>query len=128
MGSGAETTEETAVQHLVGKGEKVGAFRQFTSTDRFPWSISSALPATTRSIAVLDRCAEPGSAGEPLYVDVITALEGLAAWNCPFKTMPSPGGRYGLSSKEFTPPWSRRYLKNFAKPEPKNHFDVSINE
>ncbi|HQL40525.1 MAG TPA: pyruvate:ferredoxin (flavodoxin) oxidoreductase, partial [Anaerolineaceae bacterium] len=117
MGSGAETAEETA-KYLVGKGEKVGVltvhlYRPF-SVEHF----LKALPATTRSIAVLDRCKEPGSAGEPLYVDVITALsEGLAAGTAPFKTMPVViGGRYGLSSKEFTPPMVKTVFEELAKP------------
>ncbi len=129
MGSGAETAEETA-KYLVGKGEKVGVltvhlYRPF-SVEHF----LKALPATTRSIAVLDRCKEPGSAGEPLYVDVITALsEGLAAGTAPFKTMPVViGGRYGLSSKEFTPPMVKTVFEELAKPEPKNHFTVGIND
>ncbi len=95
MGSGCETIEET-INYLVAKGEKVGAvvihlYRPF-SVEAF----LGAIPATTKKIAVLDRTKEPGAIGEPLYVDVCTALKGRS-------DLTIIGGRYGLSSKEFTP-------------------------
>ncbi len=129
MGSGAETAEETA-KYLAARGEKVGVvtvhlYRPF-STEH----LLAALPATTKVISVLDRCKEPGSAGEPLYVDVITGVaEGLAAGKAPFKNMPRiTGGRYGLSSKEFTPAMVKAVFDEMKKAEPKNHFTVGIND
>src|SRR4029453_1916831 len=102
-GSGCETVEET-LGVLQAKGEKVGLlkvrlYRPF-SVDRF----LAALPGTVKSIAVLDRTKEPGSAGEPLYQDVITAIaEGAAEATKDFAANPRViGGRYGLASKEFT--------------------------
>ena len=97
MGSGGETAEAT-VKYLAEKGEKVGAllvrlFRPF-SVEHF----ISALPKTVKSVAVLDRTKEPGSVGEPLYLDIVNALvEGKRP------EIKVTGGRYGLSSKEFTP-------------------------
>ena len=129
MGSGVETAEETA-KYLNANGEKVGvvAVRLFR-----PFSIEhllNVLPATTKKIAVLDRTKEPGGAGEPLYQDVITALaEGLAAGTAPFKSMPVViGGRFGLSSKEFTPAMAKAVFDELAKDAPKNHFTVGIND
>jgi len=127
MGSGAETAEETA-KYLVNRGEKVGVvtvhlYRPFSARH-----LLAALPATTRAIAVLDRTKEPGSAGEPLYQDVVTAIaEGLAGGFAPFKTMPTViGGRYGLSSKEFTPGMVKAVFDELQKNQPKNHFTVGI--
>lgn len=105
MGSGAEVAHE-AVEYMVEKGEKIGLvkvrlFRPFSTE-----ALLQALPRSTKSIAVLDRCKEPGAAGEPLYQDVLTALgEALVRGTSPFgNTIPRVvGGRYGLSSKEFTP-------------------------
>jgi pyruvate-ferredoxin/flavodoxin oxidoreductase len=121
MGSGAETAHET-VEHLAARGEKVGVlkvrlYRPF-SVEHF----AAALPETVRTLAVLDRTKEPGSAGEPLYLDVVNALAetGLKA-----KVI---GGRYGLSSKEFTPAMVKAVFDELAKPEPKNHFTVGIND
>jgi pyruvate-ferredoxin/flavodoxin oxidoreductase len=81
------------------------------------------------SIAVLDRTKEPGAAGEPLYQDVLTALaEAMADGSLTMPQFPKVlGGRYGLSSKEFTPRWSRRVRQPHAR-QPKNHFTVGINE
>lgn len=127
MGSGAEAVTET-IEYLVSKGEKVGAlkvrlFRPFSIND-----FVAALPATVKTIGVLDRCKEPGAPGEPLYLDVITAIqEGMAAGKAPFKTAPKiVGGRYGLSSKEFTPAMIKGVLDELAKDAPKNHFTVGI--
>ncbi|TAH46028.1 MAG: pyruvate:ferredoxin (flavodoxin) oxidoreductase, partial [Betaproteobacteria bacterium] len=104
MGSGAETVEET-VEHLVRRGEKVGLlkvrlFRPFT-----PAALLAALPVSVRTIAVLDRCKEPGADGEPLFKDVMVALaEDQAGDGARFAAMPKLiGGRYGLGSKEFNP-------------------------
>ncbi len=129
MGSGAETARETA-DYLVSKGEKVGVvivrlYRPFDTA-----ALLSALPTTTQAIAVLDRTKEPGATGEPLYLDTITALvETVAAGDGPFKTMPRViGGRYGLSSKEFTPAMVKAVFDELLKPAPKNHFTIGIND
>jgi pyruvate-ferredoxin/flavodoxin oxidoreductase len=129
MGSGTETAQET-VEFLVGKGEKVGVlkihlYRPFEA-DRFV----AALPASVKSIALLDRTKEPGAAGEPMYVDVVTAIaETTAKGTAPFAKAPTViGGRYGLSSKEFTPGMVKGVFDELAKPKPKNHFTIGIND
>ncbi len=129
MGSGAETAEETA-KYLIEQGEKVGVltihlYRPF-SVEHFV----KALPATTKVLAILDRTKEPGAAGEPLYQDVVTAVsEGLDSGIAPFKAAPKMiGGRYGLSSKEFTPAMVKGIFDEMLKPEPKNHFTIGIND
>jgi pyruvate-ferredoxin/flavodoxin oxidoreductase len=129
MASGAEVAEETAA-YLNKKGEKVGVLtvRLFR-----PFSIKhflQALPATVKKIAVLDRCKEPGSAGEPMYQDVQTVIsEGLAEGIAPFKTIPViVGGRYGLASKEFTPAMVKAIFDELKKAAPKNHFTIGIND
>ena len=129
MGSGAEAAHE-AVEALAAAGEKVGLLKVRLYR---PFSIEhflGALPATVKHIAVLDRTKEPGGPGEPLYLDVITALaEAQAAGQLPFAAMPRViGGRYGLSSKEFTPAMVKAVLDELAKAQPKNHFTVGINE
>ncbi len=121
MGSGAEMTHE-AVDYLNSHGEKVGVvkvrlFRPF-SAEHFV----AALPPTVKTIAVLDRTKEPGSAGEPLYQDVITAL---------FETgrmVKVIGGRYGLGSKEFTGAMVHAIFDEMLKPNPKNHFTIGITD
>jgi pyruvate-ferredoxin/flavodoxin oxidoreductase len=127
MGSGAEVAQE-AVEHLTARGEKVGLlkvrlYRPF-SVDHF----IEALPKSTKSIAVLDRTKEPGATGEPLYIDIMTALaETMGGENPPFEKFPKViGGRYGLSSKEFTPAMVKGVFEELAKPAPKNHFTVGI--
>ncbi len=127
MGSGAEAAQET-VEYLLARGEKVGVlkvrlYRPF-SLEHF----RAALPATVKAIAVLDRTKEPGSPGEPLYVDVVTAVsELMAAGEAPFRGHPRIiGGRYGLSSKEFTPAMVKAVFDEIAKTQPKNHFTVGI--
>ncbi|MDZ4199279.1 MAG: pyruvate:ferredoxin (flavodoxin) oxidoreductase, partial [Kiritimatiellia bacterium] len=130
MGSGAETARETA-EALSKKGEKVGVlqvrlFRPFSAAH-----LLAALPATVRALAVLDRTKEPGSAGEPLYQDVVTSLaEAAGDQALPFSGgMPRVvGGRYGLSSKEFTPAIVKAVFDELAKKAPKNHFTVGIND
>jgi pyruvate-ferredoxin/flavodoxin oxidoreductase len=127
MGSGGETAAETA-GYLNERGEELGVlkvrlYRPF-ATDAF----LAALPPTVKAIAVLDRTKEPGSAGEPLYLDVVTAIaEGLGQGRAPFSTMPRViNGRYGLASKEFTPAMVKAVFDELAKPAPKNHFTVGI--
>ena len=124
MGSGCETAHE-AVDALVAAGETVGIlkvrlYRPF-ATDLF----IQALPETTQRIAVLDRTKEPGAVGEPLYLDVVTALVESDRFS------PNPlviGGRYGLSSKEFTPAMVKGVFDNLSLKKPKNHFTVGIND
>ena len=129
MGSGGETVEAT-VKYLVERGEKVGVIRVRLFR---PFSIRhfmAALPGTVKSIAVLDRTKEPGAAGEPLYMDIVNALvEGCKLESSPFKPASLPnviGGRYGLSSKEFTPAMVKAVLDEMEKADPKNHFTVGI--
>ena len=129
LGCGAHTAAETA-KYLAARGEKVGVV--FVRLYR-PFSVKhflSSLPATTKAIAVLDRTKEPGSAGEPLYVDVVTTIsEGMADKTTPFKQIPRIiGGRYGLSSKEFTPAMVKGIFDELSKPQPKNHFTIGIND
>ncbi len=125
MGSGAETVEET-VEHLVSKGEKVGVVKVRVYRPFSGEHFLAALPSTVRSIAVLDRTKEPGSIGEPLYLDVVTAVaNGLAEGKV--KAMPRiVGGRYGLGSKEFTPGMVKAVFDNCAKATPKTGFTVGI--
>ncbi len=128
MGSGAGIVDET-VEKLVASGEKVGAVivRLFR-----PWDFNAfvkALPKTTKSIAVLDRTKEPGSAGEPLYQDVVATLAEFWEDYSGSKTLPKIiGGRYGLSSKEFTPAMVAGIYANLAAAKPKKRFTVGIVE
>jgi pyruvate-ferredoxin/flavodoxin oxidoreductase len=121
MGSGAEVAAETA-DALNARGERVGVlkvrlYRPFAA-DR----LIAALPPTVRQIAVLDRCKEPGSAGEPLYLDIVTAL--MEGWHGALPRV--VGGRYGLSSKDFTPAMVKAVFDNLAAAHPINHFTVGI--
>ncbi len=101
MGSGAETAQET-VEHLCALGERVGLLKVRLYRPLDADALLAALPDSVKSVAVLDRCKEPGADGEPLYKDMITALAQAAADGV--RTMPRVvGGRYGLGSKEFTP-------------------------
>jgi pyruvate-ferredoxin/flavodoxin oxidoreductase len=127
MGSAAETARETADQ-LCASGEKVGVvavrlYRPFAAE-----LFVRSLPTTVKAIAVLDRTKEPGASGEPLYQDVITALsEAYATGQFPFAAMPRViGGRYGLSSKEFTPAMAKAVYDELSLTQPKNHFTVGI--
>ncbi|MFN6559702.1 MAG: pyruvate:ferredoxin (flavodoxin) oxidoreductase [Nostoc sp. ChiSLP01] len=146
MGSGCETVHET-VDYLNARGEKVGVvkvrlYRPF-DVHRFV----AALPSSVQAIAVLDRTKEPGSAGEPLYLDVVAAIH--EAWEedtgtrgrgdtensftasprLPLSASPKiVGGRYGLSSKEFTPAMVKGIFDNLAQSQPKNHFTIGIND
>jgi pyruvate-ferredoxin/flavodoxin oxidoreductase len=122
MASGGETAEAT-VRYLMAKGEKVGVIRVRLYRPFSMEHFLKALPKTVKSIAVMDRTKEPGAAGDPLYLDIINALfEGNR------KEIKVIGGRYGLSSKEFTPAMVKAVLDELQKPEPKNHFVVGINE
>ena len=129
MGSGAETAEETA-KYLIGQGEKVGVVTVHLYRPFSVEHLMKVLPATTQVLAVLDRTKEPGAAGEPLYQDVVTAVnEGLSNGTAPFKAAPKMiGGRYGLSSKEFTPAMVKGIFDEMRKPSPKNHFTIGIND
>jgi len=129
MGSGAEVAHET-VEALAAKGEKVGLLKIRLYR---PFSIEhflAALPRTVKTLAVLDRTKEPGGIGEPLYLDVVSALaEAQASGKSPFAAAPRViGGRYGLSSKEFTPAMVKAVFDEAAKATPKNHFTVGIND
>jgi pyruvate-ferredoxin/flavodoxin oxidoreductase len=125
MGSGAEVAQE-AVDYLNARGEKVGVLKVHLYR---PFSVEhfiKTLPASATKIAVLDRTKEPGSAGEPLYQDVVTAL--MEAVD---SARPMPrviGGRYGLASKEFTPAMVKGIFDELEKPNPKNHFTIGIND
>ena len=127
MGSGAETAMETA-DYLAGNGEKVGViqirlYRPFSMKH-----FLQALPGTVKKIAVLDRTKEPGSAGEPIYQDVVTGMLD-ALQNGEISQLPSiVGGRYGLSSKEFTPAMVKGIFDELKKDKPKNHFTIGIND
>ncbi len=129
MGSGASTADET-VRYLTDQGEKVGVvkvhlYRPF-SVDHF----LGALPPTVKVIVALDRTKEPGAAGEPLYLDLVTAVEeGYVSGAAHFDERPRViGGRYGLSSKEFTPAMIKGLFDEMSKAQPKNHFTVGIED
>lgn len=129
MGSGAETAHE-AIDTLNANGEKVGLikvrlFRPFSMKH-----LIQSLPATVKGIVVLDRTKEPGATGEPLYNDVVATMaenrvEGWKIFNSDPKII---NGRYGLSSKEFTPPMVKRVLDELNEEKPKNHFTIGIND
>ncbi len=129
MGSGAEAVHET-VDYLTAQGEKVGVLKVRLYRPFAVEAFLQGLPASVKSIAVLDRTKEPGATGEPLYQDVVTAVaEGVANETAPFPIMPKIiGGRYGLSSKEFTPGMIKAIFEELAKPKPKNHFTIGIND
>jgi pyruvate-ferredoxin/flavodoxin oxidoreductase len=129
MGSGVGAVEET-VDMLNRSGEKVGLltvrlFRPFSVE-----SFVNALPKSVKTLAVLDRTKEPGGAGEPLYQDVVTAVTEMHnAGTLPLAAFPRIiGGRYGLSSKEFTPAMVKGVFDEMKKANPKNHFTVGIND
>ncbi len=153
MGSGAETAEET-VNYLNERGETVGLLKVRLFRPFVVEQFVEALPASVKSITILDRTKEPGSAGEPLYLDVVNAIyerwgdfcnsvgarergsegEGKSERPSPLlpvSSTPMPritGGRYGLSSKEFTPPMVKAVFDEMKKERPKNHFTVGIND
>jgi pyruvate-ferredoxin/flavodoxin oxidoreductase len=127
MGSGADTAHET-VEQLNAQGAHLGVvqvrlYRPFSAA-----ALVAAIPASVKAIAVLDRTKEPGGAGEPLYQDVVTAFAEACADGSRDAVPTVVGGRYGLSSKEFTPAMVRALFDNLAEPRPKNHFTVGIND
>jgi len=129
MGSGADVVQDT-VENLVKKGEKVGVVK-IRLYRPFPLdAFLKALPKTVKKIAVLDRTKEPGALGEPIYLDVRTAIgEGMASGKFKFNGYPViVGGRYGLGSKEFNPAMAKAVLDNLKAAKPKNKFVVGIEE
>jgi pyruvate-ferredoxin/flavodoxin oxidoreductase len=129
MGSGAEAVHET-VDYLTGAGDKVGVLKVRLYRPFAPELLLQALPESVRRIAVLDRTKEPGSDGEPLYKDVVTALaQDYAGGGGRFGDMPLViGGRYGLSSKEFTPGMIVSVFQQLDAEQPKNHFTIGIHD
>jgi pyruvate-ferredoxin/flavodoxin oxidoreductase len=129
MGSAAGAAEE-AIDALNATGEKVGMIKVRLFRPFAPDALLAALPETVRKIAVLDRTKEPGSAGEPLYQDIVTVLaEAFAADRLPLRDFPViVGGRYGLSSKEFTPAMVKGIFDELDKPYPQNHFTIGIDD
>ncbi len=121
MGSAAEVADET-VDYLVQRGEKVGLLKVRLYR---PFSIEhlvAALPETVKIVAALDRTKEPGSIGEPLYQDLVTAMVETG------RHINVIGGRYGLSSKEFTPAMVKGLFDEMAREQPKNHFTLGIDD
>ncbi len=153
MGSGAEAAHET-VEHLNARGEKVGLLKVRLYRPFCVKSFMEALPKTVRQIAVLDRTKESGAIGEPLYLDVVNAIhEGISkgygvpdafVHGAPDAFVRGPGhetqadervrrstiigGRYGLSSKEFTPAMVKAVYDNLKQPQPKDHFTIGIHD
>jgi pyruvate-ferredoxin/flavodoxin oxidoreductase len=129
MGSGAEAVEET-VDYLTRQGEKVGVLKVRLYRPFDAATLLKTLPASCQFIAVLDRTKEPGADGEPLYKDVLGAIaQDYASGNGKFTSMPRiVGGRYGLSSKEFTPAMIKAVFDELAKDQPKNSFTIGIND
>jgi len=129
MGSGAGAVEE-AISHLNANGQKLGLLKVRLYRPFAAEAFMAALPLTVRSIAVLDRTKEPGALGEPLYQDVVTALAESFASSAP-RFLQNPrviGGRYGLSSKEFTPAMVKGIFDELKKPQPKNKFTIGIQD
>ncbi len=123
MGCGGETTHEL-VDYLTAQGEKVGVLKVRLYRPLDAKRLVAELPKTVKKIAVLDRTKEPGSSGEPLYLDVVTALS--EEWSGPMPKV--VGGRYGLSSKEFNAAMAKGVFDKLAQDQPKNHFTVGIND
>ncbi|HXW42171.1 MAG TPA: pyruvate:ferredoxin (flavodoxin) oxidoreductase [Xanthobacteraceae bacterium] len=127
MGSGCETARET-VAALRAAGEKVGVvqvrlYRPFSAQH-----FLAAVPASVRAIAVLEQTKEPGAAGEPLYLDVVTSLAQALSGGARAAMPRVIGGRYGISSKDFTPAMVKAAFDELAKPQPKNNFTLGIND
>ena len=122
MGSGCETIEET-INKLNSMGKKYGLVKVRLYRPFYTQAFVEALPKTVKNIAVLDRTKEPGSLGEPLYLDVCSAL--FETGKNDIKVI---GGRYGLGSKEFTPSMVLAVYKNLESATPKNHFTIGIYE
>ena len=129
MGSGAEAVAET-VDYLNRQGESVGLVKVRLYRPFDPDSLLAALPVTCRKIAVLDRTKEPGSDGEPLYKDVLSALaQDYMSGSVRFSVLPQViGGRYGLSSKEFTPGMIKAIFDELNQLQPKNQFTIGIHD
>ena len=127
MGSGAETAHET-VEYLIARGEKVGLVKVRLYRPFLRKAFIDALPKSSRSIAVLDRTKEPGAPGDPLYLDVIAALaQARAEGESTLQSEPNViAGRYGLSSKEFTPAMVKAIFDELKKPTPRRHFTIGI--
>jgi len=127
MGSAAETVKET-VATLVRQGDKVGVLHVRLYLPFAQDAFLDALPLTVQSVAVLDRTKSPGATGEPLFHDVVTTF--AEAFNAGrLANMPGTvGGRYGLSSKEFTPAMVKGIFDELGKPQPKNHFTIGIHD
>ncbi len=123
MGSGCGVVEET-VDALNQRGEKLGLLKVRLFRPFAVYTFAAALPKTVQSIAVLDRTKEPGALGEPLYIDVVTALNESASNGAPRARV--IGGRYGLSSKEFTPAMAKGIFDELRAASPKNHFTIGI--
>ncbi|WP_026604153.1 pyruvate:ferredoxin (flavodoxin) oxidoreductase [Methylomonas sp. 11b] len=128
MGSGAEAVEET-LDYLNRQGEAVGLLKVRLFRPFAPERLIEALPASCRKIAVLDRTKEPGADGEPLYKDVLGAVAQAFSDGEKFTSLPKVvGGRYGLSSKEFTPGMIKAVYDELKNAKPKNHFTVGIHD
>jgi pyruvate-ferredoxin/flavodoxin oxidoreductase len=127
MGSAAGAVEE-AIDRLTREGRKIGLLKVRLYRPFDGWAFVQALPRTVRRLAVLDRTKEPGAAGEPLYLDVVTAL--VEHWSTKIDATGSVpevlGGRYGLASKEFTPAMAKAVFDNMLKPEAKRKFTIGI--
>jgi pyruvate-ferredoxin/flavodoxin oxidoreductase len=126
MGSGAETAQET-VDWLNAHGEQVGLIRVRLFRPFSLQALNEALPLSVEHLAVLDRTKEPGAIGDPLYLDVVTALQEIRDDEGPSRTLPRVvGGRYGLSSKEFNPSSVKAIFEELGRDRPRNHFTVGI--
>ncbi len=124
MGSGCEAVHET-IDALMAQGQKVGVLKVRLYRPLDVQRFISAFPSTTKAIAVLDRTKEPGAVGEPLYTDVVSAV--FEAWHAPLFPV-IVGGRYGLSSKEFTPAMIKGVFDHLTTQNPKNHFTIGIED
>jgi pyruvate-ferredoxin/flavodoxin oxidoreductase len=129
MGSGAEAAHET-VTELIDRGEKIGMikirlYRPFSTKH-----LMAAIPETVQRMVIMDRTKEPGATGEPMYQDIQCAVyESMRDGTAPFKNTPMMiGGRYGLSSKEFTPGMIKAVFDNLGASDPKNHFTIGIDD
>ena len=127
MGSAAETVKQT-VTHLVKQGEKVGVIHVRLYLPFAQDAFLDALPMTVQSVAVLDRTKSPGATGEPLFHDVVTTFSEAFSSGKLAKLPRTAGGRYGLSSKEFTPAMVKGIFDELSKPQPKIHFTIGIHD